>query len=220
MLASPSNPTGTTIAPEILAGVLAAVRQRRGFLVMDEIYNGLTYGGKRPPSSLGLGDDVIVINSFSKYFCMTGWRLGWLVLPPSLVADAEKVAMNLFICPPATAQYAALACFAPESLAIYEERRAEFGRRRDYMVRALKQLGFGVPTEPDGAFYVYADVSRFGMTGDQLADKLLQEAGVCIVPGKDFGVHDCQRWVRVTYATAMPRLEEAVARMAAVLGGV
>lgn len=217
MLASPSNPTGTTIAPEALAGVVAEVRRRRGFLVMDEIYNGLTYGGQRPPTSLHLGDDVIVINSFSKYFCMTGWRLGWLVLPESLVADAEKIAMNLFICPPATAQYAALACFEPETLAIYEERRAEFGRRRDYMVGALKELGFGVPTEPDGAFYVYADVSRFGMSGDQLADKLLEEAGVCIVPGKDFGVYDSARWVRITYATALPRLQEAVARMGAVL---
>jgi aspartate/methionine/tyrosine aminotransferase len=218
MLASPSNPTGTTIAPEALAGVLKEVRQRQGFLVMDEIYNGLTYGGPRPPTSLALGDDVIVINSFSKYFCMTGWRLGWLVLPESLVTHAEKIAMNLFICPSATAQYAALACFEPESLALYEERRAEFGHRRDYMVGALRALGFGVPTEPDGAFYVYADVSRFGMTGDQLADKLLEEAGVCIVPGKDFGLHDCDRWVRVTYATALPRLQEAVARMAVVLG--
>jgi aspartate/methionine/tyrosine aminotransferase len=121
MLASPSNPTGTTIAPAALSSVLDAVRAKHGFLVFDEIYNGLTYDphGQTPKSALALGDDVIVINSFSKYFCMTGWRLGWLVLPAELVNDAEKIAMNLFICPPATAQYAALACFRPDTLAIY-----------------------------------------------------------------------------------------------------
>ena len=214
MLASPSNPTGTTIAPEALAGVLAAVRERQGFLIFDEIYNQLTYGAATPPSALALGDDVIVINSFSKYFCMTGWRLGWLVLPEDLVPQAEKLAMNLFICPPATAQYAALGCFEPESLAIYEQRRAEFARRRDFLVPALRALGFGIPTEPDGAFYVYADVSRFGLPGEVFANRLLDETGVCIVPGMDFGVHDRDRWVRFTYATDMASLQEATRRIA------
>ena len=217
MLASPSNPTGTTIAPEVLADVLAAVRERQGFLVFDEIYNQLTYGGPVPRSALALGDDVIVINSFSKYFCMTGWRLGWLVLPEALVPAAEKLAMNLFICPPATAQYAALGCFEPESLAIYEERRAEFARRRDHLVPALRGLGLDIPTEPDGAFYVYADVSRFGLSGEDFANRLLDEAGVCVVPGMDFGVHERDRWVRFTYATSMERLQEAVARIGAFL---
>ena len=217
LLASPSNPTGTTIAPEVLADVLAAVRERHGFLVFDEIYNQLTYGGPVPRSALALGDDVIVINSFSKYFGMTGWRLGWLVLPEALVPAAEKLAMNLFICPPATAQYAALGCFEPESLAIYEQRRAEFARRRDYLVPALRGLGLDIPTEPDGAFYVYADVSRFGLSGEAFATRLLDEAGVCVVPGMDFGVHERDRWVRFTYATSMERLQEAVARIGAFL---
>jgi aspartate/methionine/tyrosine aminotransferase len=216
MLASPSNPTGTTIAPDALAGVLAAVRARRGVLVFDEIYNGLTYG-HTPRTALALGDDVIVINSFSKYFCMTGWRLGWIVLPPELVADAEKIAMNLFICPPATAQYAALACFRPDTLAVYEQRRAEFARRRDFVVPALRELGFRVPVEPDGAFYVYADISAFGLQSGALADRLLEEAGVCLVPGKDFGVHDAERWMRVTYATSMERLHEAMRRIGSCL---
>jgi aspartate/methionine/tyrosine aminotransferase len=192
------------------------VRARRGVLVFDEIYNGLTYG-HTPQTALALGDDVIVINSFSKYFCMTGWRLGWIVLPPELVADAEKIAMNLFICPPATAQYAALACFRPDTLAVYEQRRAEFARRRDFVVPALRELGFRVPVEPDGAFYVYADISAFGLQSGALADRLLEEAGVCLVPGKDFGVHDAERWMRVTYATSMERLHEAMRRIGSCL---
>jgi aspartate/methionine/tyrosine aminotransferase len=213
MLASPSNPTGTTIAPAQLQAVLDALRARSGFLVFDEIYNELTYAEQKPRTALALGDDVIVLNSFSKYFCMTGWRLGWMVVPEALAADVEKLAMNLFICPPATAQHAALACFAPESIDIYEQRRAEFARRRDFIVPALRELGFGVPTEPDGAFYVYADCARFGVPSEQLADRLLDEAGVCLVPGIDFGVHDAQRWMRVTYSTSLERLHEAVERM-------
>ena len=234
MLASPSNPTGTTIEPAALAAVLEALRARSGFLVFDEIYNELTYAGlqasapagpapalpAKPRTALALGDDVIVLNSFSKYFGMTGWRLGWLVVPPSLVADVEKLAMNLFICAPAPAQHAALACFAPESIAIYEQRRAEFARRRDYIVPALRGLGLGVPTEPDGAFYVYADVSRFGLPSEQLAERLLDEAQVCLVPGMDFGVHDADRWMRITYSTSLERLHEAVARIGRFLNGL
>ena len=216
MLASPSNPTGTTIAPAALAALLQAVRERSGVLIFDEIYNGLTYG-EVPRTALALGDDVLVLNSFSKYFCMTGWRLGWLVVPPGLVEAAEKLAMNLFICPSALAQHAALACFTPEAIAIYEERRAEFRRRRDFIVPALRELGFAVPTEPDGAFYVWADASAFGLDSSTLADRLLEQAGVCLVPGKDFGLADASRWVRVTYATSMPRLQEAVQRMGAFL---
>ncbi len=216
MLASPSNPTGTTIEPAALAALLDAVRARRGFLVFDEIYNGLCYGAT-PRSALALGEDVIVLNSFSKTFSMTGWRLGWLVLPEWLVAQAEKLAANLFICPPATAQHAALACFEPASLALCDERRLEFLARRDFMLPALRELGFKIPTEPDGAFYIYADCSAFGLPSSVLADKLLDETGVCLVPGKDFGFHDAERWMRITYATGLPRLREAVARMGAAL---
>lgn len=229
MLASPSNPTGTTIAPDELRALLAALRARAGFLIFDEIYNELSYGAAadrgaatalpaKPRTALALGDDVIVLNSFSKYFGMTGWRLGWMVVPEALVGAVEKLAMNLFICAPAPAQHAALACFRPESIAIYEQRRAEFARRRDAIVPALRALGFGVPVEPDGAFYVWADCSAFGIGGEQLADRLLDEAGVCVVPGIDFGVRDAQRWLRVTYANSLPRLHEAVERIRRFLG--
>ncbi|MFN0184947.1 MAG: pyridoxal phosphate-dependent aminotransferase [Aquabacterium sp.] len=218
MLASPSNPTGTTITAEELASVWAAVEQRSGWLVFDEIYNELTYGGPTPRTALALDDDILVLNSFSKYFSMTGWRLGWLVVPPRLVAQAEKLMANLTICPPTLAQHAALACFTLESIAICEQRRAELAQRRDFIVPALKRLGIGVPTEPDGAFYVYGDVSRFGMSGEKLAAYLLDQAEVSLVPGMDFGVHDAARWMRFTYSTALPQLQEAVGRMERALG--
>jgi aspartate/methionine/tyrosine aminotransferase len=182
LLASPSNPTGTSILPAALAEVYAAVRARRGFLVVDEIYSGLSYGHP-PRSALALADDIIVVNSFSKYFSMTGWRLGWLVVPEWLTPQIEKLAQNLFICASAPAQHAALACFEPATLAIYEARRAEFERRRDFLVPALRGLGFDVPVTPDGAFYVYADVSRLASDSGELAHRLLHEAGVCVVPG-------------------------------------
>jgi len=220
LLASPSNPTGTSIRPQQLAEVLEVVRQQRGFLIVDEIYNGLSYPetpGTPARSALALGDDVIVVNSFSKYFNMTGWRLGWLVVPERLVPDFEKVAQNLFICASAPAQQAAVACFAPATLAIYEARRAEFQTRRDYLIPALRGLGFEIPVEPDGAFYIYARVSAFGLPSDQLAHRLLHEGGVCCVPGRDFGQHAPDDWLRFSYATSLDNLKEAVRRMAAVL---
>ena len=217
LLASPSNPTGTTILPGQLAAVLNEVRQRRGFLIVDEIYNGLVYG-HAPQSALALGDDVIVVNSFSKYFSMTGWRLGWLVVPEALAPEVEKVAQNLFICASAPAQHAAVACFSPAALAIYESRRQAFELRRDYLVPALRGLGFDIPVEPDGAFYVYASVARFGLSSDELAHRLLHEAGVCCVPGRDFGHHAPEQWMRFSYATSLENLHEAVRRMGRVLG--
>jgi aspartate/methionine/tyrosine aminotransferase len=144
---------------------------------------------------------------------MTGWRLGWVVMPPQLRPALERLAQNLYICASAVAQHAALACFEPESLAIYEAQRAEFRRRRDFLVPALEDLGFGVPVRPDGAFYVYADISRFGEDSDRFVDSVLQATGVCMVPGKDFGVHSPQRFVRISYATSYERLCEAVERL-------
>jgi aspartate/methionine/tyrosine aminotransferase len=216
MLASPSNPTGTSILPADLAAVLAEVRRRGGFSVVDEIYQGLSYD-QPPQSALALADDVVVINSFSKYFNMTGWRLGWLVVPPPLLPVVEKLAQNLFICASSIAQHAALACFDGEAMAIYEERRREFQRRRDYLVPALQRLGFDIPVVPDGAFYIYADVSRFTDDSWDFAFELLRETGVCVVPGRDFGVHAPQRYLRVSYATSRDRLEAAVERIAAFL---
>src|SRR6201997_3022058 len=221
LLASPSNPTGTSIEPAELERIVKAVRARGGFTIVDEIYQGLSYDAK-PVSAVSFGDDVITVNSFSKYFNMTGWRLGWLVVPPSLVDAFEKLSQNLFICASALAQHAALACFEPQTLAIYEMRRLEFKRRRDYLVPALESLGFTVPVMPDGAFYVYADSRNVphASAGDSagLADAMLHDAGVVMVPGMDFGSAAPHDYVRVSYATAYPRLEEAVERLRGLVG--
>jgi aspartate/methionine/tyrosine aminotransferase len=216
LLASPSNPTGTSITPEELAKIVDVVRAHGGFTIVDEIYQGLSYDAT-PVSALSLGDDVVTVNSFSKYFNMTGWRLGWLVVPPSMVAAMEKLSQNLFICASALAQHAALACFEPATLAIYEARRQEFGRRRDFIVPALRSLGFEVPVVPDGAFYVYADTRHVAHpdagNSNELTRSMLYDAGVVLVPGTDFGFHAPQDYIRVSYATAYTKLEEAVQRL-------
>lgn len=214
LLASPSNPTGTSIAFDELARLVDLARARGGFTLVDEIYLDLSYG-QHPRSAVSLGSDVLVAGSFSKFFHMTGWRLGWLVVPPALVETFEKLAQNLFICPSALAQHAALACFEPEAMALYAGRRDEFRARRDYIVPALRELGFAVPVEPDGAFYVYLDCSAFSDDSTAFAEAMLEEAGVALVPGDDFGVHEPRRWLRLSYATAMPQLHEAVRRLRA-----
>jgi aspartate/methionine/tyrosine aminotransferase len=220
LVASPSNPTGTSMTPQQAEALLATVRARGGFAIVDEIYQGLSYDGK-PVSALSFGDDVITVNSFSKYFSMTGWRLGWLVVPDSLVPTIEKLAQNLFICASTIAQHAALACFRPDAIAIYEERRLEFQRRRDFLVPALRELGFQVPVMPDGAFYVYADISALHhpMAADSTAFGMaaLKDAHVAIVPGDDFGFAAPKRHVRFSYATRYERIEQAVERLRGLL---
>jgi aspartate/methionine/tyrosine aminotransferase len=221
IVASPSNPTGTSMTGPQMQQMLAAVRARGGFAVVDEIYQGLSYD-HAPLSALQFDPDVITVNSFSKYFNMTGWRLGWLVVPEALVPVFEKLAQNLFICPSAIAQHAAMACFHPDSIAIYEQRRAEFKRRRDFLVPALRELGFQVPVMPDGAFYVYADISQLAhkASADSAAFcmDVLRDSAVAIVPGADFGFAAPLRHVRLSYATALPRIEQAVERLAGLLG--
>src|ERR1700733_2391566 len=221
LLASPSNPTGTSIEPAELKRIVKAVRARGGFTIVDEIYQGLSYDAP-PISALSYGEDVITVNSFSKYFNMTGWRLGWLVVPPSMVGAFEKLAQNLFICASALAQHAALACFEPDTIAIYEARRLEFKRRRDFIAPALESLGFSVPVMPDGAFYVYADCRTVAhpAAGDSaaLTKAMLHDAGVVLVPGMDFGTHAPKDYIRLSYATALPKLEEAVERLAKLFG--
>jgi aspartate/methionine/tyrosine aminotransferase len=212
MLASPSNPTGTSIAQQALRDIVATVRENKGFVIVDEIYNDLRYDGT-PFSAASLGDDVIVINSFSKYFNMTGWRLGWLLVPPAMLPAIEKLAQNLFICASSIAQHAALACFTPESLALYEARKAELKRRRDYLVPALESLGFGVPVMPDGAFYVYADCSAFSDDAGQLSIDILHRTGVALVPGLDFGTHAARQYLRISYVTSMENLQQAIAQL-------
>jgi aspartate/methionine/tyrosine aminotransferase len=212
LVATPSNPTGTMIDLPQLAALHQTVRQRGGTLLVDEIYHGLTYGFDAE-TALALGDDLFVINSFSKYFGMTGWRLGWLVAPQAYVRDIEKLAQNLFISPSAPAQHAALAAFAPATRQILEARREEFRLRRNTLLPGLQALGFTVAAEPRGAFYVYADSSRHAADSFALAERLVSDAGVAATPGLDFG--DCapQRHMRFAYTVACERIEEGLQRM-------
>jgi aspartate/methionine/tyrosine aminotransferase len=218
LVANPGNPTGTLIDRDELAAIHALVRDRDGWLIVDEIYHALVYG-EDPPSAAALGDDVIVVNSFSKYFLMTGWRLGWLLAPPALMPAVERLAQNIFLAAPTPAQHAALVAFRPETRAITEACKAELRARRDYLLPELRRLGFSVPVAPQGAFYVYAGIDRFGRDGEALAAGLLEAAGVAITPGADFGRHQAARHVRFAYTTALPRIREAVARIEEYLGG-
>jgi len=213
MVASPSNPTGAVIPHAELVALYDQVADRQGMLIVDEIYQGLTYGDEPVTSALSVADDVFVINSFSKYFGMTGWRLGWLVAPEPVVGILEMMAQNFYIASPSVAQYAALAAFEPETLEILEQRRQAFRERRDYLVPALRSLGFAISRAPEGAFYLYADVS--GLTDDCEAFcwRLLNEFGIACTPGTDFGVHRAGEHVRFAYTESLPRLEQAVARL-------
>ena len=213
VLASPSNPTGTSIAPEELRRIVAAVRERGGVSIVDEIYLGLSYDAQFAHSALALGDDVISVNSFSKYFSMTGWRLGWLVLPEALVAPVEKLAQNLYICASTIAQHAALACFEPASLAEYEQRREAFRQRRDFIVPALNAMGLTVPVMPDGAFYAWADCSRYSASSWDFCMDVMREAHVALTPGRDFGPAAAERYLRLSFASNLSHLEEAAGRL-------
>ena len=218
MLASPSNPTGTSIAPDELRRIHDVVRAKGGLTIVDEIYLGLSYDEAFGQSALKLGDDIISINSFSKYFNMTGWRLGWMVVPESLVAPIEMLAQHLFICASNVSQYAALACFEPESIAEYERRRAEFKARRDYFIPALESIGLPVPVKPDGAFYAWADcraaAEKLGVKGSwDFAYALMNQAHLAITPGRDFGQAETANYVRFSTANSMEQLQEAIARM-------
>ena len=217
LLASPSNPTGTSIPRDELKAIIRSTRRAGGFIVVDEIYQGLVYEGQAS-TVLEFAEDVFVINSFSKYFSMTGWRLGWVVAPESYVREIEKLAQNAFICPSAPAQYAALAAFRPETLAVLEQRREEFRRRRDYMVPALRELGFRVPVMPQGAFYIYAGCERFSKDSSALALRVLDEAGVAVTPGLDFGSNAPERHLRFAYTRSLEDLEEGMASIARMLG--
>ena len=218
LLASPSNPTGTSINPAELRRIYDVVKSKGGITIVDEIYLGLSYDEAFGQSALKLGDDIISINSFSKYFNMTGWRLGWMVVPEAMVPVVERMAQNLFICASTIAQHAALACFSPESIAIFEARRAEFKARRDYFLPALKELGFGIDVMPDGAFYAWADCTplcaKLGVKDSwEFAYALMEKAHLAITPGRDFGTADTARYVRFSTAKSMEQLQEAVRRM-------
>lgn len=218
LFASPANPTGTMLDSGEIAALADAVRARGGQLIVDEIYHGLTYEGDAP-TALSTGGDLFVVQSFSKYFQMTGWRLGWLVIPERFVRDVEKLAQNLFISPSTPAQLAALAAFAPETIAILEQRRAEFRRRRDFLAPALEALGFRLSARPQGAFYIYADCSALTDDSERFARDLLETAGVAVTPGLDFGSHAPRRHLRFAYTTDIARLDEAASRIGSYLAG-
>lgn len=222
LLASPSNPTGTSIHPDALRDIHEVVQSKGGITLVDEIYLGLSFEAQYGQTALALDEHIISINSFSKYFNMTGWRLGWMVVPEKLVTVIERLAQNLFICPSTIAQHAALACFETESLALYEQRRTEFKARRDYFLPQLQAMGLNVPVMPDGAFYAWADCSaacaKLGLKDSwDFAFEIMNKAHVAITPGRDFGSAQTHNFVRFSTASSMEHLQEAVARLRAVL---
>ncbi len=217
LLASPANPTGTLLDDDVLAGIASFVRQRGGQLIVDEIYHGLSYE-RDASTALQFGDDIFVVQSFSKYFNMTGWRLGWLVIPERFSRDIEKLAQNLFISPSAPAQHAALAAFAPATISILEARRQEFRRRRDFLGPALTALGFRLPARAEGAFYLYANCSELTDDSERFAHDLLDATGVAATPGLDFGSNAPEKHLRFAYTTGVERLAEAAERIRRYLG--
>jgi aspartate/methionine/tyrosine aminotransferase len=212
LAASPSNPTGTLLLPSELVAIAEHCRAHDAQLLVDEIYHGLVYE-KPTPTALALADDAWVINSFSKYFLMTGWRLGWLVAPEWAVPALDRLAQNLFLAAPTLAQHAALKAFAPETEHTLEARKAELRERRDFLLRALRDLGFDIACEPQGAFYIYAEVSRFTEDSFDWSRELLSREGVAVTPGIDFGTVRAERFVRFAYTTPLARLELGVERI-------
>jgi aspartate/methionine/tyrosine aminotransferase len=212
LVASPANPTGTVLSAAQLGALSASLKARGGHLVVDEIYHGLTYG-MDAASVLQVDDEAFVLNSFSKYYGMTGWRLGWLVAPPQAVPELEKLAQNLYISASSIAQHAALACFEPDTIALFEQRRHAFQARRDYLLPALRALGFRIEVEPEGAFYLYCDVSDFTDDAQAFCTHFLETEHVAFTPGLDFGHYRANQHVRLAYTQEIPRLEEAVSRI-------
>ena len=218
MLASPSNPTGTLLDEEELAAMAKYAKEKNAYLIVDEIYHGLIYSGEMN-TALAINkekelDNIIVINSFSKYFNMTGWRLGWLVVPESLTNKIDKLAQNIFLAAPTPSQHAALAAFETKTIAILESYKVEFKQRRNFLLVKLKELGFKIEIEPQGAFYVYANCEKFTQDSYQFCYDLLENIGVAITPGKDFGDNKANVFVRFAYTTSISRIEEAIQRLA------
>ncbi|MCP5448774.1 MAG: pyridoxal phosphate-dependent aminotransferase [Chromatiaceae bacterium] len=212
MVATPSNPTGTVLSREELTAIYTAVKAHGGVLIVDEIYQGLIYG-TTGTTALALGDDLFVINSFSKYFGMTGWRLGWMVAPLAYVSAIDRLAQNIFISSSSLAQYAAIGAFSAECTELLEQRRAAFRKRRDYLLPALTGIGFKIASVPQGAFYLYADCSAFSDDSFRFSSDLLETVGVAITPGRDFGDNQPERHIRFAYTTDIPKLKEGVDRI-------
>ena len=217
MVCTPSNPTGTVYEQETLARIGAVVRAKGGIMAVDEIYSGLTYVGEAP-CALATSEDAVVIDGFSKTYAMTGWRLGWIVVPQFLVRPMQKVAQNVFISAPTIAQYAALHAFDAKSE--IEAMKQTYCQRRDFLLPRLERLGFGLPARPDGAFYIYANIERWSMDSMEFTERALLEAHVAITPGYDFGSHRAGQHVRFSYANTLDRIEEGVRRLEKWLGGL
>ncbi|MGO3328527.1 aminotransferase class I/II-fold pyridoxal phosphate-dependent enzyme [Gordonia sp. (in: high G+C Gram-positive bacteria)] len=218
MVASPSNPTGTSLPYSELLDLCGVARQRGGWRIVDEIYLGLADGERRSVAADDPG--AIVVNSFSKYFGMTGWRLGWAIVPDEMVPVAERLAQNYYICPPTPAQFAALTCFEPATIAVADERRSILRDRRQLVLEGLARIGLDVPVPPDGAFYVYVDVSGTGLSASDFCDRALAEAHVALTPGKDFGVVGAEQYVRLSYAASTEELSLGIERLGAFLAGL
>ncbi|MFL0796145.1 MAG: pyridoxal phosphate-dependent aminotransferase [Cellvibrionaceae bacterium] len=216
LAASPANPTGEVISKREMQALYDTVTSRQGALVVDEIYQGLTYSQESEAtdfSALSVSDDIYVINSFSKYFGMTGWRLGWLVAPKAAIPELEKLAQNLFICASTVSQYAALEAFSETALEEFENRRQELQTRRDYLLPALRELGFEIPHTPEGAFYLYANIEKFGLASEDFCHRLLEEHFVAITPGTDFGKYQADNHVRFAYTQPVPIMRDAISRI-------
>jgi len=213
LLASPANPTGAIIQADVLDAIINFVSEKQGHMIVDEIYHGLHYGDASVCTALEYSDEVIVINSFSKYFGMTGWRLGWMVVPESAIPLLEKLAQNLFICAPSIAQYAALSAFEPEAIAEMEANREKFKIRRDYLLVELRRLGFSIPIVPEGAFYIYATLPKDFVSAEIFCSRMLEEFNVAITPGTDFGYFNADNTVRFSYAQSLDKLKQGVANL-------
>ncbi len=216
LLASPANPTGTCVDPVELKKIIEFCRTHKAVVVVDEIYQNLVYDIP-PVTALNLGNDVIVINSFSKYFCMTGYRIGWLVAPVALMTALDNLSQNLFLAAPTPSQYAALAAFKPETIDVLEQRKKIFAARRNFLLQALADIGLAVPVVPDGAFYVYVDVSKYTDDSYVFSETCLEKAGVAVTPGIDFGDYKANHYIRLAYTTDEARLQEGVQRLATLL---
>ena len=209
---SPSNPTGTVYTKEELRAL-----SEKAFLVSDEIYHGLTYSG-RAPSVLEVTGNAAVVNGFSKFFLMTGWRLGWLVVPEELVLDLTAILQNIVISPPTVSQIAAIRCFDQEVLEELRSNVEIFRKRRDVLLKGLKEIGFKIPAEPQGAFYIYVDASRFTDDSYSFAFEVLEKAKVAITPGRDFGYNGTEKFVRFSFCTELSNIEEGLERLRRFLG--
>ncbi len=212
LLASPANPTGTVVPEAQLRAISEQVKQSGGSLIVDELYHGLTYE-QDVPSVLEIDNSAFVVNSFSKYFGMTGWRLGWLVAPEEAAPELEKLAQNLMISPHTVSQYAALAAFKPETLEILEQRKEQFRLRRDLLVGGLRSLGFELPITPEGAFYVYAGAKHLTDDTFDYCWRLLEEDHIATTPGKDFGHYRSNEFIRFSYTTGLDRIQVALDRL-------